>query len=43
MAMDISDLHIVSASESLRDRIRDLARGYLHQGIELSELEYQPE
>ncbi|KAJ5431150.1 hypothetical protein N7445_008882, partial [Penicillium cf. griseofulvum] len=36
-------LVIVSASDGLRDRLRDIARGYLHQGVELSELEYQPE
>ncbi|KAJ6118815.1 hypothetical protein N7471_013435 [Penicillium samsonianum] len=36
-------LVMVSASDGLRDRLRDIARGYLHQGVELSELEYQPE
>ncbi|KAJ5589610.1 hypothetical protein N7537_012288 [Penicillium hordei] len=36
-------LVMVSASDGLRDRLRDIVRGYLHQGVELSELEYQPE
>ncbi|KAJ6112290.1 hypothetical protein N7523_002112 [Penicillium sp. IBT 18751x] len=35
--------YIVSAADGLRDRLRDIARGYLHQGVELSELEYQPQ
>lgn len=43
MAITTSNIHIVSASDGLRDRLRDIARGYLHQGVELSELEYQPE
>ncbi|CAG7933056.1 unnamed protein product [Penicillium olsonii] len=35
-------LVMVSAADVLRDRLRDLARGYLHQGVKLLELEYQP-
>jgi hypothetical protein len=35
--------YVVSAADSLRDRLRDIARGYLYQGVELSELEYQPQ
>ncbi|KAJ5259341.1 hypothetical protein N7478_012322 [Penicillium angulare] len=32
----------VSAKDNVRDHIRQIARGYLYQGVELSELEYQP-
>ncbi|KGO75971.1 hypothetical protein PITC_073470 [Penicillium italicum] len=43
MAITTSNIHIVSVSDGLRDRLRDIARGYLYQGVKLSELEYQPE
>ncbi|KAJ5183238.1 hypothetical protein N7492_000854 [Penicillium capsulatum] len=35
-------LILVSAKDELRDRIREVVREYLHDGVKLSELEYQP-
>ncbi|RAK94827.1 ferric reductase family protein [Aspergillus ibericus CBS 121593] len=35
-------LVMISAADDLRDHIREIVRGYLHQGVQLSELEYQP-
>ncbi|KAL4756094.1 NADPH oxidase family protein [Aspergillus foveolatus] len=35
-------LVIVSATDVVRDRLREVVRGHLHQDVKLSELEYQP-
>ncbi|RDH30835.1 hypothetical protein BDQ94DRAFT_161035 [Aspergillus welwitschiae] len=35
-------LVMVSTTDELRDHIREIVRGYLHQGVVLSEVEYQP-
>ncbi|THC89974.1 hypothetical protein EYZ11_010563 [Aspergillus tanneri] len=35
-------LVMVSAMDELRDHIQEIVRGHLHQGVNLSELEYQP-
>ncbi|GAA87893.1 cell surface metalloreductase [Aspergillus luchuensis IFO 4308] len=35
-------LVMVSTAENLRDHIREIVRDYLHQGVKLSEVEYQP-
>ncbi|CEL09504.1 hypothetical protein ASPCAL12639 [Aspergillus calidoustus] len=35
-------LVMVSATNDLRDHIRKIVREYVHQGVKLSELEYQP-
>ncbi|KAL2812036.1 hypothetical protein BDW59DRAFT_167896 [Aspergillus cavernicola] len=35
-------LVMVSAADEIRDHIRKTVQGYLHQGVKLSELEYQP-
>lgn len=33
---------IVSASDMLRDRLRDIVREYLHRRVKMTELEFQP-
>ncbi|RDH14180.1 cell surface metalloreductase [Aspergillus niger ATCC 13496] len=35
-------LVVVSAGDDIRDHIREIVREYFHQGVHLSELEYQP-
>ncbi|KAL3439934.1 hypothetical protein BJX65DRAFT_317238 [Aspergillus insuetus] len=35
-------LVMVSAADAVRDHIRKIVRGHLHQGVKLFELEYQP-
>ncbi|KAJ5640294.1 uncharacterized protein N7484_008156 [Penicillium longicatenatum] len=36
-------LVMVSANNNVRDHIRQVVKGYLHQGVQFSELEYQPD
>lgn len=35
-------LVMVSTADELRDQLRETVKAYLHQGVNLSELEYQP-
>jgi hypothetical protein len=32
----------VSTADELRDQLREMVKAYLHWGVNLSELEYQP-
>ncbi|KAJ5982690.1 hypothetical protein N7451_012790 [Penicillium sp. IBT 35674x] len=36
-------LVMVSAKDNIRDHIRQIVKGYLHHGVQFSELEYQPD
>jgi hypothetical protein len=33
---------LVSTADELRDQLRETVKAYLHRGVNLSELEYQP-
>lgn len=35
-------MSIVSALDMIRDRLREIVRGYLHRRVKMTELEFQP-
>jgi hypothetical protein len=40
--MDVEPATLVSTTDTIRFRLREIVRQYLHERVKLSELEYQP-